>query len=71
MPTRRDPALDSLPNRTQALALDVAHRLRPVCTHMPDDELLALATRIASVELAYFEQAAALTQAPRLRAAHR
>ena len=70
MPTHRDPALDSLPNRTQALALDVAHRLRPVCTHMPDEELLALATRVASVELAYFEQTAVLPPFPRRRAAH-
>jgi hypothetical protein len=42
-------------NRARALALDILHRVRPVCAHMPDDELLALATRMALVELHYFE----------------
>jgi hypothetical protein len=68
MPARRDPTLDSVPNRIQALALDIAHRLRPVCAHMPDDELLSLSTHIASVELKYFEQAV-VPQPPRSCAA--
>ena len=45
-------------NRARALALDILHRIRPVCAHMPDDELLALSTRMALVELHYFESAA-------------
>lgn len=53
-------------NRARALALDILHRLRPVCAHMPDAELLALATRMAVVELRYFEQAAVPTT-PRRR----
>ncbi len=44
-------------NRAHALALDIIHRIRPVCAHMPDAELLELATRMAQVELSYFEQA--------------
>ena len=52
-------------NRARALALDILHRLRPVCAHMPDAELLALATHMAVVELDYFEQAAIPT--PRRR----
>lgn len=43
-------------NRARALALDILHRIRPVCAHMPDEELLALSTRMALVELQYFEQ---------------
>ena len=43
-------------NRARALALDILHRVRPVCAHMPDDELLVLSTRMALVELRYFEQ---------------
>jgi hypothetical protein len=50
---------DSVTRRIQALALDIAHRLRPVCAHMPDDELLELSTRMATVELKYFEATAA------------
>ena len=48
---------------------DIAHRLRPVCAHMPDDELLELATRMATVELKYFE-AAVIPSPSRRRAAH-
>lgn len=44
-------------NRARALALDILHRIRPVCAHMPDEELLALSTRMALVELCYFERA--------------
>jgi len=38
--------------RTQrgTLALDIAHRLRPLCAHTPDDELLALSTQLAMVD---------------------
>lgn len=66
---RRNPMLDGVTLRTQALALDIAHRLRPLCAHTPDDELLALSTQLAMVELKYFE-AAALPQPARRRAAH-
>ena len=45
-------------DRAHALALDIVHRIRPVCAHMPDAELLELATRMAIVELSYFEQCA-------------
>jgi len=42
-------------NRARALALDILHRIRPVCANMPDEELLDLSTRMALVELRYFE----------------
>lgn len=61
--------MDPVPTRIQALALDIAHRLRPVCAHMPDAELLSLSTHIAGVELSYFEQAAT-PRPPRRRAAN-
>ena len=48
----------SIPDRVRALALDIAHRLRAVCAHMPDDELHVLAMRMARVELKYFEGSA-------------
>jgi len=48
----------AISNRARALALDILHRIRPVCAHMPDAELLALSTNMAVVELRYFEQAA-------------
>jgi hypothetical protein len=69
MVPRRNPMPDGVTLRIQALALDIAHRLRPVCAHMPDEELLELATRMATVELKYFEAAAA-PQPPRLRTAN-
>jgi hypothetical protein len=47
-----------IPDRVRALALDILHRIRPVCAHMPDEELLALATQMASVELRHFERTA-------------
>ena len=56
-------------NRARALALDILHRIRPVCAHMPDEELLELSTRMALVELRYFEQVAPPTS-PRRRAAN-
>lgn len=57
-----------VPDRVRALALDIAHRLRPVCANMPDDAMLELSTRMAAVELEYFEPAP--NQRPRRRAAH-
>jgi hypothetical protein len=57
-----------VPDRVRALALDIAHRLRPVCANMPDDAMLELSTRMAAVELEYFEPAP--THRPRRRAAH-
>jgi hypothetical protein len=44
-----------VPDRVRALALDIAHRLRPVCANMPDEDMLELSTRMAAVELEYFE----------------
>jgi hypothetical protein len=60
---------DGVTLRIQALALDIAHRLRPVCAHMPEDELLELSARMAAVELKYFD-AAAVPSASHRRAAH-
>jgi hypothetical protein len=57
-----------VPDRVRALALDIAHRLRPVCANMPDEDMLELSTRMAAVELEYFEPAQA--HRPRRRAAH-
>ena len=57
-----------VPDRVRALALDIAHRLRPVCANMPDEDMLELSTRMAAVELEYFEPAQ--TQRSRRRAAH-
>jgi hypothetical protein len=57
-----------VPDRVRALALDIAHRLRPVCANMPDEDMLELSTRLAAVELEYFEPAP--THRPRRRAAH-
>ena len=33
--------------RIRALAMDIAHRLRPVCGHLPEGELVRLVTRLA------------------------
>ena len=54
-----------IPDRVRALALDILHRIRPVCAHMPDEELLTLATQMASVELRYFASTADRTPARR------
>jgi hypothetical protein len=56
-------------NRARALALDILSRIRPVCAHMPDEELLELSTRMALVELHYFEQVMP-NPSPRRRAAN-
>jgi hypothetical protein len=58
-----------VPDRVRALALDIAHRLRPVCANMPDEDMLELSTRMAAVELEYFEPAPPAHR-PRRRAAH-
>jgi len=57
-------------NRARALALDILHRIRPVCAHMPDEELLDLSTRMALVELHYFERSAVQPPTARRRAAN-
>lgn len=49
-PARGTPTLDQ---RVEARTLDIANRLRFVCGHLPDDELLDLATRMAIVEVKY------------------
>jgi hypothetical protein len=58
-----------VPDRVRALALDIAHRLRPVCSHMPDEDMLELSTRMAAVELEYFELVPP-NHRPRRRTAH-
>jgi hypothetical protein len=40
-----DDPLDS--PRIRALALEIAYRLRPVCGHLPEGELVRLVTRLA------------------------
>jgi len=47
---RGNPTVDQ---RVEARTLDIANRLRFVCAHLPDDELLDLATRMAIVEVKY------------------
>jgi hypothetical protein len=47
---RGNPTLDQ---RVEARTLDIANRLRFVCSHLPDDELLDLATRMAIIEVKY------------------
>ena len=49
-PSRGAPSLDE---RVEARTLDIANRLRFVCSHLPDDELLDLATRMAIIEVKY------------------
>ncbi len=46
-------ATTSLPERVSARTLDIANRLRFICAHMEADDLLALAARMAVVELKY------------------
>lgn len=57
-----------VPDRVRALALDIAHRLRPVCANMPDEDMLELSTRMAAVELEHFEPPQ--PQRPRRRTTH-
>ena len=49
-PSRGTPSLDQ---PVEARTLDIANRLPFVCGHLPDDELLDLATRMAIVEVKY------------------
>ena len=51
--TLRPRATQSVDQRVEARTLDIANRLRFVCSHLPDDELLDLATRMAIVEVKY------------------
>ena len=48
--SRSTPTVDE---RVEARTLDIANRLRFVCGHLPDDELLDLATRMAIIEVKY------------------
>lgn len=40
-------------DRVRALAVDIAFRLRTVCRHLPEGELVKLATQMALVEFKY------------------
>jgi hypothetical protein len=60
---RTAPTIDE---RVEARTLDIANRLRFICGHLPDDELLDLATRMAIVEVKY--SGGAQLHAPRRRA---
>jgi hypothetical protein len=51
--TLRQRGHPSLDQRVEARTLDIVNRLRFVCSHLPDDELLDLATRMAIVEVKY------------------
>ena len=51
--TQRPRGVQSIDQRVEARTLDIANRLRFVCSHLPDDELLDLATRMAIVEVKY------------------
>jgi len=53
MAPRTSRSAPSIDERVQARTLDIANRLRFVCGHLPDDELLDLATRMAIVEVKY------------------
>ena len=50
---RRPPSLDE---RIDDRTIDIANRLRFVCAALPPEELLALARRMATVELTYSEE---------------
>lgn len=54
--------------RVEARTLDIANRLRFVCSHLPDDELLDLATRMAIIEVKY--SGGSQLHLPRRRAAN-
>jgi hypothetical protein len=53
MAGRHGLAAPSIDERVEERTLDIANRLRFVCGHLPDDELLDLATRMAIVEVKY------------------
>jgi hypothetical protein len=46
-------SLPALSDHVVDRALEIANRLRFVCAHMPPDELIELATRIALIEVKY------------------
>jgi hypothetical protein len=58
----------SIDERVEARTIDIANRLRFVCGHLPDDELLDLAMRMAIVEVKYSAGGVQL-HAPRRRVA--
>jgi hypothetical protein len=51
MYVRRYTAIDDLKT-------DIAHRLRPICSHFPDEEFAALIDQIARIEYKYAQKAA-------------
>lgn len=65
LPARGNPTVDQ---RVEARTLDIANRLRFVCSHLPDDELLDLATRMAIIEVKY--SGGSQLHLPRRRAAN-
>jgi hypothetical protein len=46
-------SIPALCDRVAERTLDIANRLRFVCAHLPPEEMLALAARMAVVELKY------------------
>lgn len=44
--SHQDPDPLGIP-RVRALAMDIAYRLRPLCGHLPEGDLVKLATRLA------------------------
>lgn len=53
MAGRHGLAAPSLDERVEMRTIDIANRLRFICGHLPDDELLELAGRMALVEVKY------------------
>jgi len=68
MAPRSSRGAPSIDERVEARTLDIANRLRFVCSHLPDDELLDLATRMAIVEVKY--AGGSQLHTPRRRAAN-
>ena len=68
MAPRTSRGIPTVDQRVEARTLDIANRLRFVCSHMPDDELLDLATRMAIVEVKY--AGGSQLHAPRRRASN-
>jgi hypothetical protein len=57
----------SLPDLVMARTIDIANRLRFVCADLDPDELLALATRMAMVEVKYSAEHPELRAERRMR----
>jgi hypothetical protein len=57
----------SLPDLVMARTIDIANRLRFVCADLDPDELLALATRMAMVEVKYSSEHPELRAERRMR----